>query len=84
MLQSFPTTIEQDKHLLQQINHTSLSLSHSTTQGAYQSRHADADPMRPANYQLAIAYRLARKKTLQTAVTDLESMACLLDVAQAL
>lgn len=84
MLQSFPTTIEQDEQLLQRFNHTSSSVPHSMTQESCQGRHADLETMRPAHHQLAVTYRLVRKKTLQIAIADLKSMASLLDVAQAL
>lgn len=79
LLGDFPTTIEQDEGLLQQV-----CLEHATQLKTLTDRiggnHEDnASSVRPGHQHLAVSYRLARKRLLSAAITDLQSMANLLD-----
>lgn len=79
LLEQFPTTIEQDQQLLQYICSTSTKLHHAPTEANNDDYRAESASIRAEHQQLGITYRLTRKKMLKAIVTDLQSMANLLD-----
>ena len=83
-LDAFPTSIIQDEQLIQQSSFENDDMPHQAAAQPPCCSQADAKHMQAEHKQLAVHYRLTRKRTLKAVKADIESQATLLSAQQEL